>query len=354
MCSKEAVLASIRKRQNRWEVRVRRGNNPAKCKSFTKLTDAKIWAYQTELALERASAGIATAPIKLSLIKAKRRYIDSIVSQHKGKDSETYRLDAIINRLGGNRDIKDISPSDIAQYRDTRLKVVSSGTVRRELVIISGLFNTAISEWNMTYLPNPVRGVKMPPDSPKRTRRLNQYEKALLLSQAKFEACREVYLAILIATETGMRQSEILRLISDDIDFEKRMLLVKETKNGEDRTIPISRHLVSELSSFFNGTSSGFMLTRSGLRQAFRRLTRKLHIENLRFHDLRHEALSHFFELGLSVPEVQLISGHKTVDQLMRYSHARVSEIRDKLDNADERGYAKDRSRVKREIRILS
>ena len=69
MCSKEAVLASIRKRHNRWEVRVRRGNNPTKCKSFTKLTDAKIWAYQTELELERASAGIATAPIKLNLFE---------------------------------------------------------------------------------------------------------------------------------------------------------------------------------------------------------------------------------------------------------------------------------------------
>ena len=96
MCSKEVVLASIRKRHNSWEVRVRRGNNPTKCKSFTKLTDAKIWAYQTELELERASAGIATAPIKLTLIEAQKRYIDSIVSQHKGKDSETYRLDAII------------------------------------------------------------------------------------------------------------------------------------------------------------------------------------------------------------------------------------------------------------------
>ena len=74
------------------------------------------------------------------------------------------------------------------------------------------------------------------------------------------------------------------------------------------------------------------MLRDQGLQQAFRRLINRLNIKSLRFHDLRHEALSHFFELGLSVPEVQLISGHKTVDQLMRYSHARVSEIRDKLD----------------------
>ena len=346
-------MASIRKRNHRWEVRVRRGNNPTKCKSFTKLADAKIWAYQTELELERASAGTSPAPIKLTLLEAKKRYIDSIVSQHKGKDSETYRLDAIISRLGQNRDIKDISPNDIALYRDTRLKLVSTGTVRRELVVISGLFNTAINEWTIANLSNPVRGVKMPPDSPKRTRRLNQYEKTLLLSQAKFESSREVYLAILIATETGMRQSEILRLISNVIDFKNRTILIKETKNGEDRTIPISEHLASELGSFFNGTNSGFMLTRSGLQQAFRRLTRKLSIENLRFHDLRHEALSHFFELGLSVPEVQLISGHKTVDQLMRYSHARVSEIRNKLDHANERRHAHDRRGATREIRVL-
>ena len=95
-------MASIRKRHNHWDVRVRRGNNPTKCKSFTKLADAKIWAYQTELELERASAGISPAPIKLNLFEAKKRYIDSIVSQHKGKESEIYRLDAIIKRLGQN------------------------------------------------------------------------------------------------------------------------------------------------------------------------------------------------------------------------------------------------------------
>ena len=82
-------MASIRNRHNRRKVRVRRGNNPAKCRSFTKQTDAKIWAYQTELELERASAGIVPTPIKLNLFEAKKCYIDSIVSQYKGKDSET-------------------------------------------------------------------------------------------------------------------------------------------------------------------------------------------------------------------------------------------------------------------------
>lgn len=108
----------------------------------------------------------------------------------------------------------------------------------------------------MTYLSNPLRGVKMPPDSPKRTRQLNQYEKTLLLSKAKFESSREVYLAILIAIETAMRQSEILRLISDVIDFKNRMILVKETKNGQDRTIPISEHLTSNQKAWRSSRST--------------------------------------------------------------------------------------------------
>ena len=100
-------------------------------------------------------------------------------------------------------------------------------------------------------------------------------------------------------------------------------------------------------------TNKSFLLTPSGLQQAFLRLTKRLNIQNLGFHDLRHEALSHFFELGLSVPEVQLISGHKTVDQLMRYSHARVSEIRNKLDYANKQRHAHHRRGTSKEIQAL-
>jgi integrase len=74
-----------------------------------------------------------------------------------------------------------------------------------------------------------------------------------------------------------------------------------------------------------------FAITSSGLQHAFKRLVRQLQMHDLRFHDLRHEAISSFFEMGLSVPEVQLMSGHRTLDQLMRYSHARIEEIKRKV-----------------------
>ena len=55
-------------------------------------------------------------------------------------------------------------------------------------------------------------------------------------------------------------------------------------------------------------------------------------ITNLHFHDLRHEAISRFFEKGLSIPEVSLISGHKDVRQLMRYTHLKVETLLNKIE----------------------
>ena len=53
----------------------------------------------------------------------------------------------------------------------------------------------------------------------------------------------------------------------------------------------------------------------------------KAGISDLRFHDLIHEAVSQFFEMGMSVPEVALISGHKDVRQLLRYTHLNPTNV---------------------------
>ena len=54
---------------------------------------------------------------------------------------------------------------------------------------------------------------------------------------------------------------------------------------------------------------------------------KRANVEDLRFHDLRREAISRFFEKGLSIPEVALISGHKDVRMLFRYTHLKAEDI---------------------------
>ena len=71
----------------------------------------------------------------------------------------------------------------------------------------------------------------------------------------------------------------------------------------------------------------GFPITANCLRFAWGRARAKAEITNLRFHDLRHEAISRFFEMKMSVPEVALISGHKDVRQLLRYTHLNPTNV---------------------------
>jgi len=62
-------------------------------------------------------------------------------------------------------------------------------------------------------------------------------------------------------------------------------------------------------------------MSANAFRLSWERVRKRAGISDLHFHDLRHEAISRFFELGLSVPEVALISGHRDARMLFRYTH---------------------------------
>ena len=74
-----------------------------------------------------------------------------------------------------------------------------------------------------------------------------------------------------------------------------------------------------------------YVMSANAVRLAWDRLKKKGNIKDLHFHDLRHEAISRFFEKGLSIPEVALISGHKDVRMLFRYTHLKAEDILRKL-----------------------
>ena len=70
-----------------------------------------------------------------------------------------------------------------------------------------------------------------------------------------------------------------------------------------------------------------FFYTARGLSGAFLRLCRQHGLENLHFHNLRHEAISRFFEKGLNPLEVATIAGHKDARMLMRYTHLKAEDL---------------------------
>ena len=111
----------------------------------------------------------------------------------------------------------------------------------------------------------------------------------------------------------------------------ERVAHLIDTKNGDTRRVPLSSDAVAVLNGLPQETIYVFETTDTAIRLAWPRLTKRAGIQDLRFHDLRHEAVSRFFELGLTIPEVALISGHKDQSMLLKYSHAQRQIILGKI-----------------------
>jgi integrase len=135
----------------------------------------------------------------------------------------------------------------------------------------------------------------------------------------------------LFALETGMRRGEMLSLTWRNVDLDQGLAYLKETKNGEERTVPLSPSARDLLLSMAKTGYRVFPASPNAVRLAWERMKRSAGIEDLRFHDLRHEAISRFFEAGLSLPEVALISGHKDARMLTRYAHFTAKSVAKKL-----------------------
>ncbi len=74
-----------------------------------------------------------------------------------------------------------LKPSHLIKYRNQRLKEVSGSTVKKELSLISDVFETAIKEWDMSINGNPVRLITKPKENKARDRRLEEGEEERLL-----------------------------------------------------------------------------------------------------------------------------------------------------------------------------
>ena len=118
-----------------------------------------------------------------------------------------------------------------------------------------------------------------------------------------------------------MRRGEILSLTWGQYFPEKRLLELIDTKNGHGRFVPLSDTAMAAIGHGEKQNERIFPMTGNAVRLAWERLLRTIDIKELRFHDLRHEAISRMFDEGMTVPQVAAVSGHRTISMLFRYAH---------------------------------
>jgi integrase len=173
----------------------------------------------------------------------------------------------------------------------------------------------------------------MPKHAKPRERRLTRQEFTGLLRGADEMRCWWMRPIIQFAIETGMRRGEMLNATWKDLSEDGVILRIPTSKNGEARRIPLSPNARSVLGGIDRSHELLFPVSANALNLAWERLKRSQGIHDLRFHDLRHEAISRLFERGLSLPEVALISGHKDPRMLLRYTHLKAEDVAAKLSN---------------------
>lgn len=330
-------MATIRKRNDKWQVQVRRRGFSPRSNSFDRKRDAELWAAEQEKELYAAAAqGLRNSlecadTIDVLLL----RYCAEILPRKRSAHRELCMIGAIRRRSIVKAKAQTATARMFADYRDARLREVRPASVVRELGILHHLFEIARVDWGYALLRNPLRDVRRPKLPPGRARRISGEEERAILSAS--EELRNPYINLIIrfALATGMRAGEILSARWDDLNPEARVLFLPITKNGKPRTVPLSKSAIEALPyDRKNQSELIFPITYDALVQAWKGITVRLSIADLRFHDLRHEAISRLFELGLEVPEVMLISGHTDFRMLLRYTHLNARKLVAKLDGA--------------------
>jgi len=193
---------------------------------------------------------------------------------------------------------------------------------------------------------NPVSSIRKPAPHPGRNRRLVGDEEKQLLKVCDGHSNPMLGWIVRVALYTGMRAGEISTLRRNQVDLKKRTVTLNETKNGSVRTVPLSRSATTILQSALSNPIRPFDTDmiffgepgRDGARRPYdfkaewHRKLKKAKITGLRFHDLRHEAVSRLVEAGLGDQEVAAISGHKSMQMLRRYTHLRAEDLVARLD----------------------
>jgi len=326
-------LATFQKRASgKWQARIRRDGQPPISKTFATKADAEAWARAQEREMDRGAFIPSDTAQRTTLSAALDRYAEEVFPTLCGGGkflrSNLERLRESLGKLS----LAAMDSSHIAEFRDQCLKVgLAPQTVKHALGLLNRVLKTASIDWGI-HLPRglPTALVRKPKLPNGRDRRLKSGEEEKLLKAAQSYGG---HLADIVsfALETAMRRAEIASMRWEHVNLKKRVVLLPETKNGDSRRVPLSPRALEILMLRERDIGPVWGMRPDSITQAFDRVCHRAKLENLRFHDLRHEATSRLFEKGLNMMEVAAITGHKTLEMLKRYTHLRAEDLAAKL-----------------------
>lgn len=322
----------------RWRAQVRKGDI-YRAHTFDLKRDAQTWAIEIEAQANQILAGGYTIPKGLTIGKLVKLYRQEIKEGGKTKHSCLMRLEHNLLRTK-----PESLPFALRDFIDKRQAQGAGGvTIAQDLSYLATALDWGRHTKRLNVDPEVARDARRSLKHRKLDTRSQSRER--LPTQDELDALYKLWdenqrqlipMTILVqfALVSAMRLGEICRIRIEDVDFERKTVLIKQRKDpkrkaSNDQVVPLVGNALAMIQKQIEQRTIGriFPYNSRSVSTAFTRACKSLGIEDLRFHDLRHAATVQLFRMGLDIPRVAMITGHKSWENLRRYTNLTAEDV---------------------------
>ena len=320
------IKVDLKNGEVRYRTILTKSGKNIKSKTFRRKQDARSWGNRSVLDSQECEAkGIKPCTIQFT------RLANEYIQWWTGKDHDRVRLVLFWEKHLGPTLLSDITPELIRETLKQK-KSLAPATYNKHLAVLSAILDYATLQQEDDgvldqYIDlNPCKRVRSLKLDNKIVRYLSYAEKPRLLKAAK-EIGGKFYLKVLMGLTTGMRRGELDQLRWNDINFEKGLAMLADTKNGTPRHTPIPSVIMDELRKNREVGNSLLFPSTVDENQAFdyrkkwASCLKAANIKNFRWHDMRHDTASTLARDGRTLKEIAEILGHKSLASTDRYTH---------------------------------
>jgi len=340
-------MASIYRRKNKdgskvWRAVIRMKGYPTVCDHFDRKEEADDWARDTERQIKLGTYNFGKQDRKKTMADLIACYVENGALEHHKSAKDTKRHLEYFKSSIGEYALVFITPELLLAERKELLKTPSAkgfprtaATINRYFASLSGALRYACR--NLRWInENPCANLLKLKEYPKRRRMLTADEEERLLAACKKSKNPYLYAIVLLAITSGARQGEILHLTWDCIDFDHRLAIIKDSKNGRPRKVGLVHSVLEELQKIWEARTHSNPLVfasktafgKVDIKKAWQNALAKAGIENFVFHGLRHHFCSIGVELGASGVQLRAQLGHSSSRMTDHYSHLEAEATR--------------------------
>ncbi|MTI12252.1 integrase, partial [Sansalvadorimonas verongulae] len=317
-------------------------------KTFSKKVLAVQWARDKEYDIERGQYADLSAIEGVTVRACIDRYIKEVSPIKPIGKSKLAVLRRVQRSSIADEQIGTLETGDIVAFCVQRKSVdgAEPATITQDVIYLSGVVKMAMSVWGFPIKSNPVEDAKAFLIQKRLIGKPKQRERRP--TAAELEAFRQVVAAnkrirlpmcdlVEFAIASAFRLGEICRITWEDLDSDKGTILIRDRKDpnqkiGNNQCVPLSSEALEVIARQPRFEERIFPVDARSVSTVFTRQCKKAGIEDLHFHDLRHEGTSRLFERGLEIQQVAMITGHKSWSMLQRYTHLKPADVVSRLN----------------------